>query len=388
MDNGAEKEGRKYITKDRIAIFLLYMSAGGAQQVIMNLARALLREGFTVDLVLASVETEHMGHIPEGVNVVDLQSKREYRAVTRLSGYLRRERPQVLLSGLHLANEVAILARLLSGADTKVIVMEHSIFSKATKNRTWKKRILLPLCVKYLYRLSDGIIAVSKAVSKDLLRIKGVPEEKVKVIYNMALLEDIYEKAEEPLPHPWFGGNEKPVILAVGRIEPSKDYSTLVRAFAEVRKKMEVRLVILGWGELESRARLEKLAEQLGVKDDVFLPGEVKNPYPYFKQCELFVLSSIYEGLSMSLIEALALGYPVVSTDCQEGPPEVLDGGKFGETIPVRDAKAMEGAILRGLGKGRQEVPKKWLEQFTEKRVMPFYLEIMGFSGREGAERG
>jgi glycosyltransferase involved in cell wall biosynthesis len=363
-----------------IAMFLMYMSPGGAQRAKMNIARELILKGFKVDLILANCGKEHIGLIPDGVNVVDLKAKREFGAMIRLSRYLRREKPHVIIAGLHLANEIAILARALSGARTRVVIVEHSFFSMEIKHTTWKRRAILPFCAKYLYRFSDSIVAVSKGVAEDLLSIKGIPGEKVKVIYNISLTEDIYEKAREPVSHPWFGEKEKPVILGVGRLETAKDFPTLIRAFAEVRKKKDVRLVILGWGTDDARKRLESLAGKLGVKDEVSLPGEMKNPYPYIKGSALFVLSSVYEGMSIVLVEALALRCPVVSTDCPSSPREVLHDGAYGEMVPPGDELAMAGAILRVLDEGSCGAPEEWLEQFKGTSVIPRYLDVMGFS--------
>src|SRR5262249_54469789 len=147
----------------------------------------------------------------------------------------------------------------------------------------------------------------------------------------------------------WFAAGSPPVVLGVGRLALQKDFSTLIKAFAHVRSRAPARLLILGDGE--KRVELEVLVKELGLTADVCLLGYVDNPFAYMRRCAAFVLSSEYEGLPNSLIEAMACGAPVISTDCPCGPAEILDGGRYGLLVPVGDVEAMAAAISATLQK-------------------------------------
>ena len=181
-------------------------------------------------------------------------------------------------------------------------------------------------------------------------RFTGVSPEKVRTIYNPVVTEDLAVQAQAPLAHPWFdvdASERIPVVLAAGRLTGQKDYPTLLRAFKEVRNQRPARLMILGEGQ--QRSALEALVKDLGIQEDVSLPGFVDNPFAYMARADLFVLSSAWEGLPGVLIQAMACGCPVVSTDCPSGPREILEGGTYGPLVEVGDARGLAEAMLSTL---------------------------------------
>jgi glycosyltransferase involved in cell wall biosynthesis len=194
------------------------------------------------------------------------------------------------------------------------------------------------------YLAADGITAVSQGIAEDLVCSFGLPRERVTTIYNPVVTPELLAQAQAPLDHPWFAPDAPPVILGVGRLHPQKDFPTLLRAFARVRAVRVVRLVILGEGE--QRAALQQLVAELGLTKDVALPGFVGNPFAYMARAGVFVLSSAYEGLPGVLIQALACGCPVVSTDCPSGPGEILEQGAYGPLVGVGDVAALAQAML------------------------------------------
>jgi len=311
---------------------------------MLTLAGGLAGLGLGVDLVLQRADRCHLTEIADGIRIIDLKAGRMAFALLPLASYLRRERPASLLSAMTHANVVALLARRLARANTRVVISEHNTLSEYTRDAgSWRDR-RLPAIAKPVYRWADTIVAVSEGAADDLASTLGLPRKGIEVIYNPVVTPALLEKARDTVDHRWFQPGQPPVVLGVGRLTSQKDFATLVRAFACVRGEREVRLVILGDGE--DRGMIDALAEELGVAEDVQMPGFVENPYKYMARAAVFALSSRYEGLPTVLIEALACGTRVVSTDCANGPREILRGGEYGELVPVGDADALAGAIL------------------------------------------
>ena len=304
--------------KQSIALFLPSLRGGGAERVMINLARGFSEQGLKVDLILAKAEGPYLSQVPPEVRVIDLHSDRVLRSLPELVRYLRRERPKAILSALDHANVVTIWARKLSRVPCRVVVSVHSTLSRAIAHDADLRRRLMPNLIGIFYPWADEIVVVSGGVADDLTKTTGLQRERIQVIYNPVVTPDVFEKARESLGHPWFAPGEPPVILSVGRLTKAKDYPTLIRAFARVRREHPARLMILGEGE--ERPKLEALIRELDLEEDVSLPGFVDNPYAYMARSAVFVLSSAWEGFGNVLVEAMAVGTPVVSTDCPSGP--------------------------------------------------------------------
>jgi glycosyltransferase involved in cell wall biosynthesis len=205
------------------------------------------------------------------------------------------------------------------------------------------------------------------------------------VIYNPVIDSDMIGLAGQRPDHPWVSPGQPPVILGVGRLVPAKDFATLIRAFAEVRRRRAARLVILGEGP--ERPALTALAAELGLTDDVSLPGFKANALAYMAGSAVFVLSSAWEGLPTVLIEALAAGARVVSTDCPSGPREILQEGRLGALVPVGNATALAGAILDALERPAEPVPPDALMPFTRDAAVNHYLSLVGGRARDVGQR-
>jgi glycosyltransferase involved in cell wall biosynthesis len=229
--------------------------------------------------------------------------------------------------------------------------------------------------LRCFYPWADGIVAVSNGVADDYVHTTGIQSNRISIIYNPVITPALYKKAHEPFEHPWLTPKEPPVILSVGRLTEQKDYSTLIRAFAKVREKRPARLLILGEGEL--RKDLESLMRKLHLENDMALPGFVKNPYQYMAKASVFALSSKWEGLPTVLIEALAIGIPVVSTNCKSGPDEILRNGRLGKLVPVGEVMALADAISESLSKSKPNIRCETLEQFERSWAIEEYLKIL-----------
>jgi glycosyltransferase involved in cell wall biosynthesis len=358
----------------RIAFLLQTLDVGGAERVIIRLASGFADLGYQVDLVLVSARGALLTEIPPIIRLVDLGASSIYASFPAMVRYLRREKPKALISALELTNLLVLLARRIACNHTRMVVLLTTTMSK--HKRTPIKKKVERLMVSRIYPWADCIVASSHGVEDDFLRYTGISPRHVKTIYNPVITDSILEQAMQPVEHPFFDPGQPPVIVAFGRLTAAKDYPTLLKAYARVRKTRPSRLVIIGEGE--QRSELEEMIQELGIGEDVHLPGYVQNPFAYLRRGAVFVLSSAWEGLPSVLIEALACGSPIVSTDCPHGPSEILDGGRYGYLVPVGDDEAVASAILRVLaGETCQTAPPAWLDQFRFENVREQYLEIL-----------
>lgn len=356
-----------------VAIFVRsFGGGGGAERVMLNLASALAARGNPLDLVMGRREGHFLEEIPDTVTVVDLAIGSPRRllpalwamphvawrlgttaltpkaawllsAVPALTAYLNRRRPAALLSALGYPNVAALLARRSGATPTRVVVSEHNHLSTSAAHAPKRHERTFPNLAARLYPAADGIVAVSHGVADDLARTLRLPRSRITTIYNPIFRSEIAIEALARPAHAWLAPAAPPVLLGIGKLKPQKDFACLIRAFARVRATRPVRLILLGDGP--QREALLALARTLGVADAVALPGFVANPFAYLGRAAAFVLSSAWEGLANVVIEALACGCPVVSTDCPSGPAEILDGGKYGRLVPVGDDAALAKAI-------------------------------------------
>ena len=260
-----------------------------------------------------------------------------------LAGYLRRQPPSAMLSALPHANVTAILARGLSASrSTRLVLSEHPAASLVAQTQSGIVPFS-PYFMRQLYPRASAVVAVSDGVTEDLAHFLGLDRARITRIYNPIFLPASVARAEGVTPHPWFEPGQPPVLIGAGRLTAQKDFETLMRAFALVRSVRSARLLILGQGE--QRPQLLALADRLGVGADVALPGFVADLYTYLERASVFVLSSRWEGFGNVLVEAMACGIPVVSTDCPSGPREILEGGRHGLLVPVADPPALARAI-------------------------------------------
>ena len=310
--------------------------------MMLTLAGGFAERGVGVDLVLVKAEGEYLGMVPQGVRVVDLDSRRTLTAVPRFLRYVRRERPAAVMSTLTTSDAASLLAKLAHGSRMRVIVRQANTFTDLFFLRDFKNRQVLRL-VRLLLPLADAIVGVSEGVASDLRGQVPRAAGKIVTIHNPVVGPGLAEQAAEAVEHRWFVDGGEPVVLAVGRLWHEKDYPTLLRAFAEVARSRSARLVILGQGP--DRESLLELAKRLGIEDRFDLPGFDVNPFRYMARASAFVLSSRFEGFPNVLAQAMACGTPVVSTDCRSGPREMLEDGRWGRLVPVGDWRAMARAI-------------------------------------------
>ena len=347
-----------------IGVFLHSPSGGGAQRRTVTLLNGFAERGYQVELVVVTANGVLRPDIDRRVRIVELTNWSDGHplarlprrlqlllAVPRLARHLRGNCAGVLLSAASHLHVPVLLARRLARSPIPVVLRMSNHFGRTRiEGARVDRKLWAKLVVARLYRDSRAAIAVSEGVARDLVSAAGYPSDRIETIYNPVLCDDLAERAAMPLHHPWFEAGQPPVILAVGRVVRQKDLPTLVRAFARVREQRPVRLMILGKSKNgRTQRELDHLIDELGVAADVQFAGYVDNPARYMKRAGLLALSSAWEGLPGVLLEALACGCPVVSTDCPSGPWEILEGGRFGALVPVGDYAALADAILATL---------------------------------------
>lgn len=358
-----------------LALFFSNLHGGGIQRVMLNLAEGFLQAGLPVDLVTLQAEGELLPAVPGGARLVDLKKRRALFALTGLMRYLQTESPRALLASQPHLNVLAILARGLARSSTRVVISEHIAFEDAARNAARWLDGWTASMGRIFYRRADGIVAVSHGVARQLIRATRVPPHMVRVIYNPILTPSFYTRKTSPVEHAWLA-EKIPLILSAGRLTAQKDQATLLRAFAILLKSRPARLILLGQGE--ERAALLKLAQELKIENEVSLPGFVQNPFGFMARAKLFALSSRWEGFGNVLVEAMACGLPIVSTDCPSGPAEILAGGKFGLLTPPGDAPALAAAMLETLAHPiSAQTLKTRAQDFSSAAIVPLYLQTL-----------
>lgn len=365
--------------KPDIVFYARSLYNGGVDRVVFNLAEEFLSRGIR-PVILVDMDNQWSPFrdlIPDGVPYVVLGAKGMVARLTRLRSYLRQARPRaVMCTGFGFPNLCAIVVRWIAGFRFRLMLTEHC-FPSVDRNgaKPWQGRYWFFPLAHFLYPFADDIVAVSKGTARDLARVINIDPQRITCIYNPIVNESLMESGNAPVDHVWFHDREVPVVIAVGRLEHQKDFGTLVTAFARVRKQLRCRLVILGDGG--ERDMLTSLVDELGLSNDVSLPGFAPNPHAYTAKAKLLVLSSRFESLANVVVEAMALGTPVIATDCPSGPSEALDGGRFGRLVRVEDPDMLADAMLEVLQKEPARVPDSWLEQFTTRASASRYLELL-----------
>ncbi|MBK1722616.1 glycosyltransferase [Thiocystis violacea] len=327
----------------RIACFFSTSGHSGVDRAASHLLPALARRGYRVDLLKVRRHGPNLPEIPDGVRVVDLGSRHTFACLPAVARYLRRERPAAMLSDKDRVNRVALFARALARVPTRLVLRSGTTISIDLATRGPLERWIQRNSMGRLYPFADQVIVASEGVADDMADYTGLARERIRVVPPPVIAEDLLT-AQPPRPdHPWFGQPGQPLILSAGELCGRKDFETLIRAFARLRAERPCRLMILGRGA--ARDRLLALARALGVAEDVALPGYVENPYAYMAHADLFAFTSRWEGLGFVLIEALAVGTPVVSTDCPSGPREILEAGRHGPLVAVGDDAALAAAM-------------------------------------------
>jgi len=359
-----------------VAVLLNDLALGGAERVMITLCNALAARGIRCELLLSKKEGPLLGELSDAVEITLLPTlgRRHWmpavaklgrsspallsyllaksppgfvRRLPALRDYLRKEQPDALLSTLTGNNLLTVWAGALAKVPTRMVLRIATTLSADFAGDKRASPPASPALLRQWYPQAHKIVCVSEGVKEDLEGFVGEPLAKLETIYNPLDLERIARLSKAPVTHPWLQDGGPDCIVALGRLEPAKDYATLLRAFARLNRERPARLIILGEGS--QRDMLTALASELGVAARVDLHGDVANPFPFLARADLYVLSSAYEGCPNALMEAMACGCRMVSTDCPSGPRELLRDGEIGPLAPVGDAEGLAAAMASAL---------------------------------------
>ena len=334
--------------RSKILCVLPSMNGGGAERVMLLLLAGLDPSKYQPVLVLFEKKGAYLEEIPADIQVHCLEKKTKLdvlRLPFRLARLIRQERPSVVLSFLWYANLINVLSSCVRLHSVPIIISVHNFLSASLTIQKYSE--IKRFITRLLFSRANEVISVSRAASYDLASGFNIPKHKVSVIYNGIDKAHIARRSGERPEQNYFDG-EASVIVAVGRLSKQKGFDVLIRAFAEVRKKHMVKLLILGEGA--ERSRLESIAVELGVSGYVNMPGFVSNPYAYIKRSSLYVMSSNFEGFPVVLLEVMACGVPIISTACTSGPEEILENGVTGILVNVGNVGELSGSICNLLG--------------------------------------
>ncbi len=355
-----------------VLFHLPHMRPGGAERVTAILAGWLVERGWRAGLVLNRAEGALLDTLHPAVAVHDLGAARTAAAVTPLLRTLMAARTDIVVGMLPYCSVSLLLARLAGATAARTVVAEHGVLSAETAESRSPR--LIRALIRTTYSRSDALVAVSRGAARDMAALAGVPPSRVAVIHNPVAGD---ADTAPPRPDdPWFAAGEPPVLVAAGRLVPLKGFDTLLQAVALLRGRLPVRLVILGEGP--ERNRLLALRDRLDLAAHVRLPGHVADPAGYMAAAAAVVVSSVREGFGNVLVEAMALGTPVVSTDCPHGPGELLEGGRLGPLVPVGDAAALAGAIAATLAAPPDPAPlRRRAADFTPARCCARWEDLL-----------
>lgn len=363
----------------RIAFLLPNLTPGGAERVGLTLAQSFVERGHEVDLLVAEKRGTLIDQVPPGVRLVDLDAKRIRDVPFQLSRYLRERRPDALQVSLWPLTVAGIIGAWRSRVPIRVIVSDHISLSRQFGSE--KLRLaLLKLTTRFFYPWADARICVSQGSARDLARLSGMPEQAITTVYN-------------PVPAPAGGTASSDSIwpaakarfLAVGTLKDQKNHALLIDAFARLTEKLDAKLIIVGDGPLKSA--LQRRIDELGLQDRVELAGHVPDPSAHYASADVLVLSSDYEGFALVIVEALHHGLGIVSTNCPDGPAEILKGGEFGRLVPVGDAAALADAMVEEFDHRRDaKQQRRRAADFSPDRAADAYLAALLGRRSDGRE--
>lgn len=359
----------------RIALLIPRFAITGVPLAQVRFARALAKRGHEVTLVVGFVDAAYTLPVVEDIRVVCWRLPKVRSMFWPLVRYLRAEKPDVVFSAEDHLNTLVLIAAVVAGSDARISGSCRVTPFDTYSNKLFSKRWALKQLTRLVMKRADALTCVSKDMVKQYQQVFESPPHVC--VYN--IVDDAHSRSRmrEPVDHPWLLQKHCPVLVAAGRLAPWKGFTDLIEAVPLVAAHRSIRLLILGDGPL--RNQLQDLIDARGLGDSVQLMGYVDNALKYFAHADVFVLSSLVEGMPNVLVEAMMCGCTPVSTDCPTGPRELLQDGKYGYLVPTHDPHAMAGSIIKALD---NPIAKYLLDEavvpFEENRVIAHHFELLG----------
>ena len=367
--------------KTRLLFVSTDLTGGGAERVIACLLREIDRDRFEPGLALFIKEIDYA--IPRDLPVFILDKRHWFDyplLVWRLSRIYRTWKPDVTLSFLHYPNNIAVLARMVSGSKTKIVLSEHGMPSfLLLQQKGPVTRLFLKWLPRFLYPKADQIICVSRSLAEQIQVLFSLPPQKIKVIYNPIDIQAVLSLAGQNVEHPWFI-EDIPVIINISSLIPTKGHEYLLRAFKRVLSECPCRLMLLGKGDMEES--LKQMALRLGIQNEVSFLGFQNNPFKYLSRATVFALSSISEVFPMVILEAMCCGLPVIAT-AYPGSSEIITSGVNGLVVPPADEQALAKAIVELLKDKKYahdlaRAGREKIGDYDAKKVIKAYESCLG----------
>jgi glycosyltransferase involved in cell wall biosynthesis len=338
----------------KICVFLPTLSIGGAEKLHINLIQNWLADNHSVTIITlfkSFSEIDASSLLPARCNHLKFDLKNYKRSIFKIIKIFRSHKFQITLVPMWPLTCIAIMSWIIGGRPGKLFISEHTNISASHKIEIKSPLWIIKLSIKIFYRFATGIIAVSDGVKEDIQSLGGSKNYNIQVIYNPVARDsnnvnpDMIKRYSKEL----WSDEFKYKILAVGTLKQQKNFSLLIDSFENMDKKYleNSQLLILGDGPLKKELQVQ--INNFGLQSQVILCGNVVDPYPWFQSADLFVLSSQWEGFGNVLVEALESRTPVVSTNCNSGPSEILQDGRFGLLVPVNDKCALSSAMQKSL---------------------------------------
>ena len=358
-------------TRPDVALFLPTLYSGGAERVQLNLARYFLDRGLRVDLVVCKYFGSLKDQVPERVRLISLDARKVMLSAPAYLRYLRIARPPVVLSSVENAAIISCIGKMLSSHRHRLLVRLDNSLSEPGILPMQIHRWPVMAAIASTFHAADAFVTVSDGLKEQLGRLPGLSNKPIRSIYNPIIHEGFAAQADLTPALPSSIKPGEPFVLAVGRLHKQKGYPHLLSAFARVVKQRPSHLIILGEGH--DREELQGRVNSFGIAPYVHFLGYAPNPLAYMRHAAVFVLSSLAEGFGNVIVEALACGTPVVSTDCPHGPREILAGGRYGTLVRVGDVDALARAIVAKL-----DVPKPAMSEELKEHLQLFSIETIG----------
>ena len=327
----------------KILFILNDLGGGGAERVLVNIANSFYENGIRVEFLAGKKQGLYLEVLHPSIPVTEVGAASFYKYLQALPTVFKKNNYTHVFTASDYAEAAAIIAKKKSGVTAKIYHTHHYHLPPNRSLKHWKGDLVAKLIHFFITPHADKIIAVSKGNLAWLRKFSNHKLPQGTTIYNPVFDDSIYRLAEEKINYPAYISG-KTILLSVGRLEEQKDHLTLIKSFQILKKtRPEIILFILGVGNLKSK--LENYILENNLQHNVFLPGFDSNPYKWIAHCDVFVLSSISEGFGNVLVEAMALGKTIVSTNCPSGPSEILQEGELGYLCPVKDPAEMSRLI-------------------------------------------